>query len=232
MADHATAATLLAKTHLFMNLGTDGCRDIAREMRSAHFAAGELLFSRGDPGNEIYLVIDGRVRLSMLTPEGREVSFAQAGPGALFGEIAALDGGLRTADATAVSKVEAMLLPRSALRRHVEKSPAIASGAIHFLCDRLRDAAEQLEAIALHPVEMRLARFLLSSARQRRGTGRETEVTLDLGMSQSDLALFLGASRPKVNVALSGLEDMGCVERKGHLIMVDIAELERMTGAE
>lgn len=232
MADPVMIASLLAKTPLFRQLDDRQQLAVAKEMRPLELGAGELLFSRGDSGNDIYLVLEGRVRLSLLSPEGREVSFVQAGPGTLFGEIAALDGKGRTADATAVGKVRAMILGGAVLQRLMASNPDVAKGAIAFLCDRLRDATEQLEAIALLPVEMRLARFLLSAARQKRGTGSGGKIAIDLGMSQSDLALFLGASRPKVNVALSGLEDAGAIERDGNRIVVDIAELEPMAGTE
>jgi CRP/FNR family cyclic AMP-dependent transcriptional regulator len=74
-------------------------------MREASFQAGQAIFARGDSGTDIYLVTEGRVRLSVLSAEGRELSFSYAGPGDLFGEIAALDGGGRTADATPLGPV-------------------------------------------------------------------------------------------------------------------------------
>lgn len=232
MADHVMIAGLLAKTALFRQLNDAQRQAVAKEMRPVPLGAGELLFGRGDKGSDIYLVIEGRVRLSMLSPEGRELSFVQAGPGSLFGEIAALDGKGRTADATAVGKVQAMVLSGAVFHRLLATNPDMAKGAIAFLCERIRESAEQLESIALLSVEMRLARFLLSTARQKRGNGTAAKVTIDIGMSQSDLALFLGASRPKVNVALSGLEDVGAIERDGHRIVVNIAELEPMAGTE
>ena len=77
---------------------------VAREMRPEAYDAGQVMYSRGDPGRDVYLVTAGRVRLSVLTVEGRELSFSHAEAGAVFGEIAALDGGARTADATAVTR--------------------------------------------------------------------------------------------------------------------------------
>ena len=234
MVTPETIAAYLARTTLFELLDDAQRQSIAREMREAHFAAGELLFGRGDPGREIYLVLEGRVRLSILSVEGREVSFVQAGPGALFGEIAALDGGPRTADATAVNPVRAVLLSHAALKRLITAHSSVAAGAIKLLCARLRDATDQLESIALYPIEVRLARYLLSAARQLRpqSPSKSARVTIELGMSQGDLALFLGASRPKVNVALSALEASGAIERQGTAIAIDIAALEQLVGAE
>ncbi|MEI9900169.1 MAG: cyclic nucleotide-binding domain-containing protein [Hyphomicrobium sp.] len=81
-------------------------------MREVAFEPSQVIFTRGDAGREIYLVVSGRVRISVLTAEGRELSFAHAEPGAIFGEIAMLDGGPRSADATAVNKVSALCLSK------------------------------------------------------------------------------------------------------------------------
>ena len=111
----------------------------------------------------MYLVLEGKVRLSILTSDGRELSFAHAGPRNIFGEIATLDGGERTASATAISRVQAMALPQRAMLDCVENRPRVAAATIQFLCTRLRETDQLLEAIALHRIEVRLARLLLSA---------------------------------------------------------------------
>src|SRR5690606_38553030 len=103
--DHTNIAELLARTALFGNLDGGDRTAIVGRMRRVQFGANQMIFSRGDPGKEIYLVLEGRIRLSVLSAEGRELSFAHAGPGELFGEIATLDGGERTAGATAIGPV-------------------------------------------------------------------------------------------------------------------------------
>ncbi len=222
---------MLGKTHLFGSLDLGERRSVALEMREVHYDAGQIVFGRGDPGRDIYLVANGRVRLSVLTPEGRELSFAHAEPGQIFGEIAVLDGGLRTADATAVSKVVAQTLSKGALMRLIESRATVREAVIRFLCNRLREADQQLEGIALYPIEVRLARFFLAAARQKAGAAIGDRVTIDLPISQSELALLIGASRPKVNAALALLEDGGAIERRERTFVCDIEELENIAGA-
>src|SRR5258708_1871993 len=82
----------LGKSALFGSLAAADRAAIAERMRRIHFQRNQMLFSRGDPGREIYVVLHGRIRLSVLTTDGRELSFAHAGPGDIFGEVAALDG--------------------------------------------------------------------------------------------------------------------------------------------
>lgn len=219
---------LLGKTTLFGALAPEALRQVARQMRPVSYGAGQLIFERGDPGKDIILVLTGRVRLSVLSAEGRELSFGHPGPGEIFGEIAALDGGPRTAHATAVTKVEAMTLSRSALDILVETQPVVAKAAIAFLCNRLREADNQFESVALHRIEVRLARFLLNLVQQQHGATPPKQPAITFGLSQSELALHLGASRPKVNAALMLLEDGGAITRQGEKILCNCEELAQI----
>ena len=122
--DQKSIVELLARTALFGTLDPQDRTDIAGRMRRVQFDPDQMIFSRGDPGREIYLVIEGRIRLSVLSSDGRELSFDHAGPGHVFGEIATLDGGERTAGATAISRVHAMALPQKALMEVIENNPS------------------------------------------------------------------------------------------------------------
>lgn len=228
MVPYESVAQLLANTKLFGKLDDDSRLEVAKQMRETSFGAGQSIFARGDAGKDVYLVLEGRVRLSVLSSEGRELTFAHAARGDVFGEIAALDGGLRTADATAVNRVKAMTLSHIMLKRLAQTSPPFAEAAIAFLCSRIRETDLQLEGVALHRIEVRLARFLLGMLRQRNGETRSGREKVDLGMSQGELALLLGASRPKVNAALTLLEDLEAIRRQDSMIDCDVAELRRM----
>jgi CRP/FNR family cyclic AMP-dependent transcriptional regulator len=232
MAINETHLKLIENAPLFEPLDDADRRALLAEMRPVNFDAGQVIFSRGDPGREIYLVTKGRVRLSVLTAEGRELSFAHAETGAVFGEIAMLDEGTRSADATAVIRTEALSMGRGVFMRLAESRPHLVEAVVRFLCQRLRDADQQLEAIALCPIEVRLARFFLAAARQKDPDAVEGNVAIDLGMSQGELALLIGASRPKVNTALSLLESGGAITRKGSQFNCDIDELSLVAGTE
>jgi CRP-like cAMP-binding protein len=232
MIAKTTIVDLLGRTSLFGSLDEGERRAVADEMREVNFDPSQVIFARGDAGREIYLVVSGRVRLSVLSAVGRELSFAHAESGDIFGEIAMLDGGTRSADATAVNKVSALSLSKPAFKRLMETQPHVADAAVRFLCSRIREADQQLEAIALYPIEGRLARFFLAAARQKSPGVEEGRVTIELPMSQSELALLIGASRPKVNTALSMLESSGALERSGAKIVCDIEELQAIAGAE
>lgn len=225
MAGKNEAAEALAKAPMFGTLDEAARAAVALEVRETAFEPGQVIFSRGDPGSEMHIVLKGRVRLSVLTSDGRELSFAHVEPPSIFGELAVFDGRPRSADATAVNKVTTLCLSKPAFTRLMRQKPEVAEAAIRFLSGRLRDADEQLEAIALHPIEARLARFFLASARQKDPTAKAGRVSLSLPISQSELALLVGASRPKVNAALALLEAAGAIERKGAIVICDTAAL-------
>lgn len=218
---------LLAECGLFGGLADPLLLALARRMRRVSFPAGRLIFSRGDPGGDLYLVAQGRVRLSICTSDGRELSFAQAEPGAVFGEISALDGAARSSNATAVDAVSLYALSRSDLADQTRDSPEIAQAAIAFVCARLRTTNQTLESIALHSIEVRLARFILF-ALDRAGPRADPGGLLRLNMSQGDLALLIGASRPKVNAALAQFEEAGAIRKHGDAFRCDRAALSAL----
>lgn len=225
---------MLGQTALFGSLTEADRTAIASRMRRVQFEPDQMIFSRGDPGREIYLVLEGRIRLSVLSSDGRELSFDNASPGSIFGEIATLDGGERTAGATAISRVQAMVLSQRAMMELIEANPHVSMATIKFLCSRLRETDQRLEAIALHRIEVRLARLMLSALRVQSSSplGDSGSVPLDLGMSQGELALLIGASRPKVNVALTMLEDMGAITRAGAGFTCDVEILKSVADME
>jgi len=222
---------LLAEAAFFDLLEPEDRARLLQQMQTMNFATGALIFGRGDKGNALYVLLSGRVRLSIVSGDGRELSFLHAAEGAIFGEIAALDGGPRTADATALAATRALVLSRTALQAEMSARPAVADAVIRFLCGRLRTTNDRLEAIALHAVEVRLARFLLAHARQeaiRADTkaGQKTgRVSVPLDLSQGDIGLMIGASRPKVNGAFSLLEADGTITRQGKVLLCDMGLL-------
>jgi len=217
-------ARLLADTQLFGGLAPDDLAACAERFREARFDKGELLFARGDPGTHLYLLAEGQVRLATATAGGRELSFQVAVAGDIFGEIALLDGWPRSAEATALTPVATYLLERSAFRELCSRHPTISDAVVSFLCRRLRDVSDKLEAIALYPLEVRLAKFLLVALGDRQPPpGRR--LPLQLGYSQSELALLLGASRPKINAALAALEQAGAVGRTQDRLFCDPGKL-------
>lgn len=223
---------LLARLPLFAGAGPDDLAAAARQFRRHRYGRDEQIFARGDEGGDLIVIETGRIRLSVMAADGRELSLRIAGPGQVIGEIAVLDGGARTADATALGDVVAHLLSRAAFDRLFAERPAFARGIVRMLCARLRDTTDQLESIALYRIEARLARLFLGMARQTADLDAVETATLRLDLNQSHLAEIVGASRPKVNRALTELEASGAVVRRGADLVCRIERLIEIAEAE
>lgn len=232
MSHSSAVADLLGQTVLYGSLAQSERLEIARQMRTVSFEAGKQIFVRGDRGRDVYLVLEGRVRLSVLAGDGRTLSFKHACEGDIFGEIAALDGGPRTADAIALTRVEATLLSHERLHNLIQNHASVACAAIGFVCTRLRETSELAESIALLRIEVRLARFFLSKVKPRDPRAHAGEVPMVLGMSQHELGLLVGGSRQKVNEALRKLEKAGAIKRTGGQLICNPAALERVANAD
>jgi CRP/FNR family transcriptional regulator, cyclic AMP receptor protein len=220
-------ASLLAKTELFGALSSDAVAQLASRFHTVQFKRGQTIYERGDAGNALHLIRSGQIRFSVVTGDGRELSVRVAKAGEIIGEIAVLDRQPRTATAVALTAVTANSLARADLDRLLLQEPQLARNAIDFLCQRLRDTTDQLELIALYPVEVRLARFLLVALKgQSAQSGKR--IPLELGFSQGELAQLLGASRPKVNLALGILEEAGAIGRTSDRLFCDPAILARI----
>ncbi len=220
---------LLQQTPFFSGLVAEELQACARHFTEIRFMPGDNIFLRGDPGSHLFLVADGRVKLSIISEDGRELSVRHASEGALLGEIAVLDGGERSADAVAMTPVQAFSMRRDRLTELAAVYPRLSNGIIAFLCQRLRETTDQLEGIALHSIEERVARFLLVSLAGRTSAPGEW-LPLEMVFSQAELAQLLGASRPKVNAALGALEKAGAIRRGADRLMCDSAKLARISG--
>ncbi|MCO6187520.1 Crp/Fnr family transcriptional regulator [Rhizobium sp. L1K21] len=180
--------------------------------------AGTTIFQRGDEGNYMLLTVSGRIKISLITAQGKELSLRHLEAGTILGEMAILDGSPRSADATAVAATEGYVIAKRDFQRLMEKHPVAAQAVIHYLCARLRETTEQLETIALYDLDARVARFFVSTLKQIHGEELPESANLQLSLSQSEIAGILGASRPKINRSIVSLEEKGAIRRKDGVI--------------
>lgn len=186
---------------------------------------GEVLFQRGDPGDYLVALATGRVKLTLLTPQGRELILRHAEAGDTLGEFALFDHEPRSADATAVALTSGYMLSRRAFEDLSLRHPDLIAGVARYFCRRLRETTDQLESIALYNLEARAARFILFTLRQIHGDDLPAHPTLRLEISQTEIAAVLGASRPKVNRALQALTEGAALTRQGDAWVCDVALL-------
>src|ERR1700728_1093121 len=160
------ARNLLEKCVFFKTLDERERKDIAAHVKVRAFAVNEPIFHVGDPGYCMMGVVTGTVRISLPTPKGREIILADLPAGELFAEIALIDGKPRSADASALTKCELLVLERRDFLPFLERSPAAGLKLMQLLCGRIRRSDDRMAEIAFFDLPVRLARALMRSAPQ------------------------------------------------------------------
>jgi CRP/FNR family transcriptional regulator, cyclic AMP receptor protein len=215
---------LLRGTYLFSRLDDDEADAILAYARLVPYASGTEIFAKGDAGDSMMAVLSGRVRISATSIDGRDVVFNIMGPGEVFGEIALLDGGERTADAVAMTPCELLVVDRRSFLPILERRPDLGIRLMVLLCERLRLTDEQVEDALFRHLENRLAKALLRLAAQH-GSGER----IDLGLSQGELASIAGGSRESINKHLGAWQRAGIIVLdRGRIAIRDIDALKAL----
>jgi CRP-like cAMP-binding protein len=175
------------------------------------FPRGALLMFEEEPGERVMILLAGRVKISRIGDDGREVVLSIRDPGDVLGELAFIDGHPRSASATALEKVEALVMPASGFRVHLEKTPRVAVVLLEVVTRRVRDATVQLSQANASDVLGRLAARIVELA-ERYGVASDDGVVITLPLSQEELAAWTGASRAGVAHALQTLRTLGWVQ--------------------
>ena len=164
-------------------------------------------------------VLSGTVRISIPSPDGKEIVLAILQPGEVFGEIALLDGKERTADAKAITRCSLAILTRNDVLTFLERNPASWLKLVEVLCERLRRTDQQIAEVALLQLPARLARALLRMVAQE---PREKGAVLKrkIRLSQRELGNFVGATRESVNKCLGEWQRSGIIRIEDNLITI------------
>jgi len=183
-------------------LSEDACLRLARSGRPVDLARGAVLAQAGDAGDAMFVILEGEIEVRTVSPEGREVRLVALGPGAVAGEMAALDGAGRSADMVASRRTRLWRISRQALHDMLREEPDLALALMRELTARLRRTNADLENRATQDLGGRLARLL---ALEQGGRGL-------IALNQTELARRIGASREKVNRKLRQWVAEGWVE--------------------
>ncbi len=201
---------LLRRAALFANLPTADLATVVEQARPRTMARGGFFFHQGDPATTLYLLTEGHVRLTQITPEGHQVVVRFIAPSQIFGGIAILGDADYPAAAEAVDSCAALAWDGPALAALLEHSPRFAFNLVRHLAGRVQELQDRLRELATERVEQRVARALLRLVRQ---TGRRVEggVLIDFALSRQDLAQMTGTTLYTVSRILSRWEEEGIV---------------------
>ncbi len=207
--ERSATAELLAAVPLFSELSEEELERVARVAVPRSFPKGVRVFHEGDQSDACYVVRAGDLRVTREHPDGRAIALATMGPRDIFGELAMLDGGTRSASIETLSDCELLALPASDMRRVIADHGEIAAKLISALTRRLRETNERVARQSFQTVPSRVAGVMLQLiAEETVPEGREG---VTLRMNQVDLAQLAGTSRESVSRFLATLDRAGVV---------------------
>jgi CRP-like cAMP-binding protein len=204
-------AELLGRIGLFQGLDADALAAAAQAAHIQTVPSGSCFFFQGDPASRFYVLLEGRVRLTQVTPEGQQVILRFITPGEGMGIVAALGAMSYPASGEALDACQALVWEGMAVAALMEQYPRLALNGMRLLAQRVREFQDRLRELATERVERRVARMLLRLARQ---SGHKTAagILIDLPLSRQNLAEMTGTTLYTVSRILSQWETQGLVE--------------------
>jgi CRP-like cAMP-binding protein len=210
---------------IFGILGTELLQQLRTHARLKTVEKGATIFAKGDPGTGLFAILDGQVKIISFSTHGKYAVFNVLSAGDIFGEIALLDGGERTADVVAITECKLLVIERHEFLPLVHSRPEVAQKLIEMLCGRLRHTSRQVEEVMFLDLSAKLARALL-----RLGESADDG---EVALTQSELAQIVGASRESTNKQLRDWEESKWIHlERGRVILIDRRSLAALAGVE
>jgi CRP-like cAMP-binding protein len=198
----------------FSGLDAAGLETIGRTVRTRRFRRGEVIFHQGDPGDALFIVMNGGIKISLPSDMGDEAILATLRSGDVFGELALLDGAPRSATATAIEPTETLVLPRAQFRELIATEPAVRDALLASIAGELRRLTNHVEELHFLDITGRLASRLSRLAVDGGTALPDGSIRLKAPLTQGDLAAMIGCTRQSVNKLLGIFTD-------DHLIRLD-----------
>src|SRR4051794_21375974 len=220
--------SVLRKHPYFCDLDPDAFDQLCRYAKHTTLKRGATICSKGDPGNSLFAVISGTVKISTTSADGRSAILNLIGAGEIFGEIAVLDGQARSADATANSNCEIYVIDRREFIPFVKSQPALAMKFIELLCTRLRATSEQVEQVILQNLSGRLASALIRLTEKHPPSPISRTITI----TQQEISEMVGMSRESINKQLRAWATRKWVRLEhGAIVVLDPESLQALAEA-
>ncbi len=216
----------LRSVPLFSELADAELDLIASTARELHYPKGHMVFSEGDQGDFILVVLAGRVKIVLIGEEGRELILTRLGPGSVFGELAVLDGAPRSATAITTEKTVFLQLKKEQLLRIVHQHPSFGTTIMRHMAGNMRETNERVRTLSMFDVYGRILRTLIGLARQH-GNLENSRITLRHRPSNQELANMANCSRETVSRAMKVLQQNSYVTVTGDDLAIELRALKR-----
>jgi CRP/FNR family cyclic AMP-dependent transcriptional regulator len=221
---------LLRAIPLFAELDPQEVAKVAAVSQVRSYAQRQVIVTQGEPAQALYAIVRGRLKVVSAGPDGRDTVLGIMAEGEVFGEVALIDGGTRSATVTAIESCELLVVERKQFLELLEQSPQISIKLLIVLAGRLRRLSQRSEDAAFLDVPSRLARSLLDLA-VRFGERRaaSNDISISLKLSQQELGDLIGATRESINKHLNDWTRQGFLRlQSGRMIISDIESVRRL----
>ena len=223
---------LLRQTPYLRSVPAGVLQALAAGLRERRYQTDDVIFRKGDPSEGLGIVLRGRVRTLISSPEGREQVLKMFGPGRTFADIAVFDDEPQPADAIAVSESTVVFIPQADLIDLLKRHPEAAIEVIRLFATRLRAYKQMVEDLSLRTVVSRVARLLVDRARGTQ-TLVEESASSSPEYTQDEIAAMVGSVREVVQRALKTLEHAGLIHMaRGRIQIIDVEALDSWSEAE
>jgi len=213
------ADRVLRRAPLFEGLDDEDAKALRRQMTEVRLPRGEHLFMEGDAGDRLYVVLEGKIKLTRAAADGRENLWSVIGPGEMFGELSLFDPRPRTSTASAVTDATLAALAHDALRPWLLERPEVSMHMLRALARRLRRANDVTADLVFTDVPGRVAKNLLDLA-ERFGEQARDGLHVHHDLTQEELAQLVGASRETVNKALADFAARGWLQISARSVLI------------
>ncbi|MCW5830122.1 MAG: Crp/Fnr family transcriptional regulator [Deltaproteobacteria bacterium] len=217
--DDRTKAELLKRVSIFADLSDSEIETLARLEAVREFPKDTPIIHRMDPGDSMFIIASGKVKVSLYGEDGREIILSTLGPGDFFGEMSLLDQEPRSADVTTKEDAVLLQLKRDDFVSHVQKFPSVALNILAEMSRRLRRADEKIGNLVLLDVYGRVARVLLEIS-QNEGVVTDEGIVIENRPTHQEIASMIGTSRETVSRVLSDLSKDGYIRVHGKKIVL------------
>lgn len=212
---------------LFLALDTEAAAALRASLKERTIAKGETLFTEGEPGDTMFLVIEGKLKLGQTSKDGRESLLAVLGAGEMCGELSLFDPGPRTSTATALTDAIVLSLGQEQLKPWLSGRPELAAALLQALARRLRRTNEAMADLVFSDVPGRVAKALMDLG-EKFGEVTTEGLLVSHDMTQEELAQLVGASRETVNKALADFSQRGWIRLESRQVLIlDVERLGR-----
>ena len=210
---------LLQSVALFWDLSEEELGYISEKMIARHYESGKFIFLEDSEGEQCFFVVQGSVKVTRLSKDGREVILAMLNEGEFFGEMALLDGESRSANVIALEETEVLTLNRGDFLVVLHDYPQIAIQLLKEMADRLRKSDRQIASLSLSDAEKRIALCIIRFADEQ-GVIKRGQVSIPKIPIQQDIANMAGTSRETVSRAINLLEKEHYIKRQGRELLI------------